>query len=124
MSDNQLGDQSGSSSVTPHSILLDALVVRTQAQFEVNNAVPHQEAAPLVLIASVLMLSSIILDLRLIGFEASQSSARCCRLGNPVAAANPFELAFTNNFHRHPDLPIICSLSRAAQRTEVHCKYP
>lgn len=51
MTDNQLGDKSASSSVTPHSILLDALVVRTQAQFEENNAVPHQEAAPLALIA-------------------------------------------------------------------------
>lgn len=62
-------------------------------------------------------LSSAHLDLRLIGFEAAQSSTGRCRLGNPVAAPHSFKLALTHHLHRHPDLPIIGSLSRAARMT-------
>lgn len=67
----------------------------------------------------MLIQSSVVLDLRLIGFEAAQSSSRCRRLGNPVAAADSFKLALTDDLHRHPDLPIIGSLSRAAHRGQV-----
>lgn len=62
------------------------------------------------------MLSSVVLDLRLIGFEAAQSSSRCRRLGNPVASANSFKLALTDDLHCHTDLTIIRPLSRAAER--------
>lgn len=65
------------------------------------------------------MLSSVVLDLRLIGFEAAQSSSRRRRLGDPVAAANSFKLALTDDLHRHPDLPIIRSLCRAAHRGKI-----
>lgn len=64
------------------------------------------------------MLSSVVLDLRLIGFEAAQSSSRCRRLGDPVAAANSFKLALTDDLHRHPDLPIIRSFCRAAHKAK------
>lgn len=64
------------------------------------------------------MLSSVVLDLRLIGFEAAQSSSRCRRLGDPVAAANSFKLALTDDLHRHPDLPIIRSFCWAAHKAE------
>ena len=72
------------------------------------------------------MLSSVVLDLRLIGFEAAQSSSRRRRLGDPVAAANSFELALTDDLHRHPDLPVVGSLCRAAHTgsgTERPCRY-
>lgn len=55
------------------------------------------------------------MDLRLIGFEAAQSSSRRCRLGNPVAAANTFKLALSDDLHRHADFPIIRSFCRAAK---------
>lgn len=58
-------------------------------------------------------LSSAQLDLRLIGFEAPQSSTRRCRLGYAVAAAYSFELALSHNLHRHPHLPVVGSFSRA-----------
>lgn len=64
------------------------------------------------------MLSSVVLDLRLIGFEAAQSSSRCRRLGDPVAAANSFKLALSDDLHRHPDLPVIRPLCRAAHRAK------
>lgn len=65
------------------------------------------------------MQSSVVLDLRLIGFEAAQSSPCCCRLCNPVAAANSFKLALTDDLHRHSDLPIIGPLSGARHRGQV-----
>ena len=64
-------------------------------------------------------LSSAHLDLRLIGFEAAQSPASRCRLGNPVAAADSFKLALTHDLHRHPDLPVVGPFSRAAQATNT-----
>lgn len=57
--------------------------------------------------------SSVVLDLRLIGFETAQGSSGCRRLGNAVAATNSFELAFTNDFHSDSNLSVVGSLSRA-----------
>lgn len=62
-------------------------------------------------------LSSAHLDLRLIGFEAAQSSPCGGRLGDAVAAAHSFKLALAHDLHRHPDLPVIGSFSRAARTT-------
>lgn len=62
-------------------------------------------------------LRSAHLDLRLVGFEAAQSSACRCRLGDAVAAAHSFKLALTHHLHRHPDLPVVGSFSRAARAT-------
>lgn len=58
--------------------------------------------------------SSVVLDLRLIGFEAAQSSSCCCRLGDPVTAPDSFKLAFTHDLHCHTNLPVVRSLCRAA----------
>lgn len=57
--------------------------------------------------------SSVVLDLRLIGFETAQGSAGSCWLGYPVAASHAFELAFAHHFHGHPYFSIIGSLRRA-----------
>lgn len=59
--------------------------------------------------------SSADLDLRLVGFEAAQSSTCCCRLGDPVAAANSFKLALTHDLHCHPYLPVVGPFSRAGR---------
>lgn len=56
---------------------------------------------------------SVGLDLRLIGFEAAQRPSRRRRLGDPVAAADSFELALPDDLHRHPDLPVIRPLCGA-----------
>lgn len=69
----------------------------------------------LVSIASGLMLSSVVLDLRLIGFEAAKSSSCCRWLGNPVAAADAFKLALPDDLHCHPHFSIIGPFCRAAQ---------
>lgn len=63
--------------------------------------------------------SSVDVDLRLIGFEAAQSSACCCRLGDAVAAAHSFKLAFAHHLHRHTDLPVVGPLSGAARTRAV-----
>lgn len=69
--------------------------------------------------------SSADLDLRLVGFEAAQSSTCCCRLGDPVAAANSFKLALTHDLHRHPYLPVVGPFSRAGRgQTNRQSEHP
>lgn len=63
--------------------------------------------------------SSAHLHLRLVGFEAAQSSTGCCGLGDPVAAAHSFKLALPHNLHRHPHLPVVGPLGRAAHSTKT-----
>ena len=77
-------------------------------------------------VVELLGCSSVVLDLRLIGFEAAQGPPRRRRLGDAVAAADALELALPYDLHRHAHFPVVGSLCRAAARgqgsvTQVLC---
>ncbi len=69
------------------------------------------------------VLSSVVLDLRLIGFETAEGSTGGRWLGYTVAASHAFELAFAHHFHRHPYFSIVGPLRRAVggweRKTEI-----